>query len=321
MGIRNHRGTGRLWAMLVQLKEEEGEEKQCKYLDKALNEVPKSGEVWCEGARIRLSPRTKTFDLGVAEKYLKFAVQFTPQYGDSFLESCRVKMLRRVEARARNLRVEGWESIRIAVEEDDIYGEGWEGGGGGEREVQRRRRAKVGREVLAKARDVGGRWEGGEGMGEAEIEEDEWYRCMIEGGMEELERICVNADPNYGMMWFENRIAPGDTARTILSRARSIMAREIRRDLHVYLTAMGRRYGVEIMVEREVRGKGMRVEVGGDEWVGMIDKRMREVEGVEDAKGLEGVGVGGTRGGRDEERVGRHAKMVQWMLSNSVTAR
>ena len=71
MGIRNHRGTGRLWAMLVQLKEEEGEEKQCKYLDKALNEVPKSGEVWCEGARIKLNPREATFDLGVAEKYLK----------------------------------------------------------------------------------------------------------------------------------------------------------------------------------------------------------------------------------------------------------
>lgn len=55
----------------------------------ALKEVPKSGEVWCEGARIHLNPLSRAFDLDTAGKYLGFAVQFTPQYGDSFMECLR----------------------------------------------------------------------------------------------------------------------------------------------------------------------------------------------------------------------------------------
>merc|ERR1712159_146174 len=49
---------------------------------RALRQVPKSGEVWCEGARIAIA-EGKFAD---ARKYLQFAVQFTPQYGDSFIE-------------------------------------------------------------------------------------------------------------------------------------------------------------------------------------------------------------------------------------------
>lgn len=55
----------------------------------ALKEVPKSGEVWCEGARIHLNPLSMAFDLDIAGRYLGFAVQFTPQYGDSFMECLR----------------------------------------------------------------------------------------------------------------------------------------------------------------------------------------------------------------------------------------
>ena len=35
-------------------------------------------------------PNNTYFDLGQAHKYLEFAIQFTPQYGDSFLEIIRV---------------------------------------------------------------------------------------------------------------------------------------------------------------------------------------------------------------------------------------
>jgi uncharacterized protein HemY len=41
----------------------------------ALNEVPKSGEVWCEGARICL--RCGKWE--DAKEYLNFAIRFTPQ--------------------------------------------------------------------------------------------------------------------------------------------------------------------------------------------------------------------------------------------------
>ncbi|CAM9403980.1 unnamed protein product, partial [Ectocarpus sp. 12 AP-2014] len=87
--LRVHSGAGRLWAVLVQLKQRDSDQAQQASLKQALKEVPKSGEVWCEGARIHLNPLSKAFDLETAGKYLGFAVQFTPQYGDSFMECLR----------------------------------------------------------------------------------------------------------------------------------------------------------------------------------------------------------------------------------------
>ena len=60
----------------------------------ALQEVPKSGEVWCEGARLKMNPFTQYYDLERAEEFLKYAIQFTPQYGDSFIELLRLYLLR-----------------------------------------------------------------------------------------------------------------------------------------------------------------------------------------------------------------------------------
>ena len=57
-----------------------------------MTEIPKSGEVWCEGARLAMTrhPQNQYYDLNQALLYLEFAIQFTPQYGDSFLEIIRV---------------------------------------------------------------------------------------------------------------------------------------------------------------------------------------------------------------------------------------
>jgi hypothetical protein len=41
----------------------------------ALQEVPKSGEVWCEGARINMNPLGRRFDLNTARRFLDFAIQ------------------------------------------------------------------------------------------------------------------------------------------------------------------------------------------------------------------------------------------------------
>lgn len=61
---------------------------------RALLEVPKSGEVWCEGARCHMNPLLlHSFDLGVAQRNLCFAIQFTPQYGDTFIECLRLELL------------------------------------------------------------------------------------------------------------------------------------------------------------------------------------------------------------------------------------
>ena len=56
-------------------------------------EVPKSGEVWCEGARLFLNPHSECFSLDIARQFLEFAIEFTPQYGDSFIEYLRLQML------------------------------------------------------------------------------------------------------------------------------------------------------------------------------------------------------------------------------------
>lgn len=117
--LQVHAGTGRLWALKIQLMDENGDEededggggggegdkegkrewseeerrereeealrKQKTAFKGALREVPKSGEVWCEGARIYIKKRKHE----KARKFLEFAAQFTPQYGDSFIEYLR----------------------------------------------------------------------------------------------------------------------------------------------------------------------------------------------------------------------------------------
>ena len=50
--------SGRLWAALIQLRHDDGELYQMKVLKCALQAVPKSGEVWCEGKGVRLQVRT-----------------------------------------------------------------------------------------------------------------------------------------------------------------------------------------------------------------------------------------------------------------------
>ena len=55
--LKAHPGTGRLWAILIQLKESvENPAAQFSALERALSKVPKSGEVWCEAARLALNP-------------------------------------------------------------------------------------------------------------------------------------------------------------------------------------------------------------------------------------------------------------------------
>jgi hypothetical protein len=38
-------------------------------------QVAKSGEVWCEGARLRMNPLSPHFNLVEARRYLDFAIQ------------------------------------------------------------------------------------------------------------------------------------------------------------------------------------------------------------------------------------------------------
>lgn len=95
--LRIHTGTGRLWAVLIHLHWlRRDEPAQLRVFKEALQEVPKSGEVWCEGARIALR-RGNPVD---ARRFLQFAIQFTPQYGDSFVEYLRLELIEKGAAAA-----------------------------------------------------------------------------------------------------------------------------------------------------------------------------------------------------------------------------
>ena len=102
-----HNGTGRLWAILIQMCQKQPHapgrrlghtqgslKEQWSIFRTAIKSVPKSGEVWCEGARICLNPYApRYFNLKAAKRFLNFAHTFTPQYGDSFIEYLRLKMI------------------------------------------------------------------------------------------------------------------------------------------------------------------------------------------------------------------------------------
>ena len=88
-----HQGSGRLWAFRVQLEAYNGIKQQLEVLKTSIKNVPKSGEVWCEAARIAMNPLTPYFSTEAARQYLEFAYRFTPQHGDTLVEMLRVELL------------------------------------------------------------------------------------------------------------------------------------------------------------------------------------------------------------------------------------
>ena len=156
--LKVHRGTGRLWAVLIQIEHGHGVARQLQVFQQALLEVPKSGEVWCEGARICLNPYSPCFNLEAARSFLDFAIEFTPQYGDSFIEYLRLEMLT--------------------------------------------------------------------GASEAQLER--------------LWQLCINAEPNYGTLWFHCKANPLLSTRQVLHAASDIVAKELADWRHVYRAARAR---------------------------------------------------------------------------------
>lgn len=120
--VSKYPSTGRLWASLIQLLHSDkgsiSEDLQFKAFLLAVQEVPKSGEVWCEGGRLSLNPFTRHYDLNKAEVYLTYAIQFTPQYGDSFLELLRVYLLQGNLAKISALK-------KACINADPNYGMLW----------------------------------------------------------------------------------------------------------------------------------------------------------------------------------------------------
>jgi len=187
-----HRGTGRLWACLVQLKSIAGPDAQFDILQSALTEVPKSGEVWCEAARLVLNPTSPYFNLRAAKLYLEFAIRYTPQYGDSFLEYIRVIILEHVE-RVLQETASRMREVGVPASNEQII--------------------QLAMPEIKKNSDL---------------------------AMKDILQLCMNADPNYGMIWFHCKTKTFHTARGVFMNARKFLSAELSSEklLKVYALAM-----------------------------------------------------------------------------------
>jgi len=244
--LKIHTGTGRLWAALVQLRHREGEEAQLRALRQSLRAVPKSGEVWGEGARVHLNPFSPMFDLERADQHLIFATKFTPQYGDSFLETLRLELMKKWVVPGVQAFIDGME-LRLkspsVVNDRDVYSIVGE---------YARVAATTLKSNLLRLDDV---------------KKIDTYS---------LELRCSNADPNYGKLWFQCRTQPADTARNVLIRAKFMFAEDLAIYSHIYVTAILRRIGAAFLLEKEIAARDdLSIEKRSFEWDTMLDDRVR----------------------------------------------
>eukprot|EP00949_MAST-11_sp_MAST-11-sp1_P002065 g2065.t1 len=227
LGLKIHPGTGRLWAILIQLMYERGSEEQFEVLRSALDEVPKSGEVWCEAARLHMQPFSEHFDLERAKKYLDFSVQFTPQYGDSFLELMRLRMLKKMMKVVEATRGEMGEVCSLY----DVI------------------------------------------QATVELWKRDGRHLLREIKLDDVRRRCLNADPNYGTIWFYCKRQPFEPARRVLNLARELIEGEMATEkvAKIYIAAIALR---QLSTAREGTTVSKMVDIGtmrpGDFTTGLV---------------------------------------------------
>ena len=218
--------------------------KQFETLRHALNAVPKSGEVWCEAARVHLNPFSRTFNLPSARRHLSFATKFTPQYGDGFLETLRLEIIDQWLVPTAKL---VWEMTRRQF---DLCEEA------NQREALINYVGEISRSMFIVCQD-----DHLEATHDLAIPTGlaNMIRNRLKPGFRdntvdlvELCQRCANADPNYGLLWFHCREAPSGTARQIFKRATELMLNEIGSYAHVYLSALIRRLAILTQVDRQI---------------------------------------------------------------------
>jgi len=270
-GLELHTGSGRLWATLVQLGQlVGGDELQTAALKRALRAVPKSGEVWCEGARIHLNPFSCTFDLHRSRRYLHFAARFTPQFGDSFIESIRLEVLSQwllpiadyIWTKTRGCFTDDQaEGRNLSKYVADVYLAIAVARRGNSDEAQEVPETKF-RDIVSTLRK--------------KLQVDN-LRSSID--LTDLRLACTNADPNYGSLWFHCRRLPMYTPRRVIEHAADDVADEIFRYANIYLAAMIRRMAVLATMERRMpHGAESDAETSDPDivnWENSLDKELR----------------------------------------------
>jgi len=244
---------------------------------RALQSVPKSGEVWCEGARIHLNPLSPTFDTQAAMRHLAFAARFTPQYGDSFLEQVRVDMIDRWLVPLAEPFVK---RVYEALLPLPLGGNG-EGGADDNVDDNTRAYELIVNEVQAAVEAVKARLQNGAGS-------------ISDGVLDtsDLELRCSSADPNYGHLWFKYRDSPIDTAREVIMQAKEAMTEFTVRNAHVYIGALVRRAGLLMLVHKaygDGKDEGGLPRQNTHEWNKLVDVELRRAPDLAEMAPLEGV--------------------------------
>ena len=300
LALQTHSGTGRLWASLVQLRHYDGgEEEQFSSLKRALNAVPKSGEVWCEGARIHLNPYCRTFDISSARRHLFFATKFTPQYGDGFLETLRLEILEQWLLPIAKI---VWEVTEHTVPADCVVGE--EG-------IFLDHIFGVAYSIFAICRGE----EGVEPIVDSVVIDKKVEATIREqlkpGWLGEILNVsrlrlrCANADPNYGSLWFHCRVGPTDTARNVLTRSLELMVTELRAHAHIYIVALIRRFAILKVFEghsssssRDAADGGV-AEQGSARWEELVNQTLLGAPSLQDLINAGNDKYGGQKSGMD----------------------
>jgi len=238
--LEAHPATGRLWSTLIALDHTDlGADAAMLTFRRAVQEVPKSGEVWCEGARVYMNPLSSHFNLRRAQKCLRFAVHLTPQYGDSFLELLRLRFL--LELRWRMVT----EPLAIGMLSGGLRGDSR---GASPRQDADSARREVASMVAQRAySSLAGELESGEfGFTVGAGLLDSLPAGQQEAGsvprlqLDRLDMLCTYADPNYGFLWFWCRESTASQPKEVLLQMREEVARDLTRSktLWTYTSAV-----------------------------------------------------------------------------------
>mmetsp|Transcript_15225 Transcript_15225/g.22390 ORF Transcript_15225/g.22390 Transcript_15225/m.22390 type:complete len:1864 (+) Transcript_15225:253-5844(+) len=286
IAVAIHPCTGRLWASLIQLLQPDGEYSQHEALKSALRAVPKSGEVWCEGARIHLNPLVPTFDLNKASQHLSFATKFTPQYGDSFIEALRLELLNRWIVKIALPFINQLERHLLDDESSALDIGGIHALIG---TYVRKAFFTILQAKYASEKEVSP----GNGLApklNMNLSEESLPVLDLYGDYanvvdtSKIELRCSNADPNYGLLWFHCRKQSTDSARIILARAKKYVACDVFNFAHFYVSAMVRRAGVILAIrsEQETASNSSTITFEGNkEWDSLLEERLRTAPSLE----------------------------------------
>ncbi len=248
-GLEEHSGTGRLWAALVQLREEDGKMAQMKTLNQALHAVPKSGEVWCEGARIFLNPLSVQYDLDTASRHLEFATKFTPQYGDSFIETLRLELVQKTLISKYQSLIDDMKSklgklLEGKENEDDevnVYND----------QFLKSFIKTLSLCIQNAASTIQAANTNSTSCSPSSSSSITTTSLLNSVDTSKLELSCSNADPNYGKLWFHCRTQPSDTAKAVMKKAKDIIIHNLGRYGYFYVIAFMRSIAIEMLIHYE----------------------------------------------------------------------